>query len=433
MREGIPTNYNPGGYTERDHVVNLDFSRSLQTTMFPSPLNIGFGLEYRVEEFETRAGGKNSWFVDESPGGLAEQGLGIRSNGFPGFSPRIAGKANRGSYAGYVDLETNVTKDLLVGVAGRYEDFETFGDTLNSKFNARWQASSVVALRGSISTGFRAPTVGQANLQSVTTEATTDGDLEDKFNFPPGVLQKAGLEKAKELTPEKSFNLSAGTVVDFGNLSVTVDYYRIKVRDRISQSGNVPVSAQVKANLSDGGVAGAETIKNVTFFTNTFGTITNGVDIVATYPMALAGGNTLWTFAGNFNETEVVDRTDETVINDYRVVQLEQTLPTMRFTLTGDHRQGPWRFLGRVYWYNSFTEYTASNGPANRIDAGQQWQVDFETSYTMKTGLTISAGAQNLLDSYPDRTMGAAGTRYPEFSPFGFNGGYYYLRALYAF
>ena len=171
----------------------------------------------------------------------------------------------------------------------------------------------------------------------------------------------------------------------------------------------------------------------VRFFTNTFDTTTNGVDVVATYPMQLAGGNTLWTFAGNFNQTLVKDRTDTKVIDDERVVQLEKTLPTMRFTLTGDHRQGPWRFLGRVYWYNSFTEYTTDSPPDDRVDAGQQWLVDFETSYTMKTGLTISAGAQNLFDSYPDRTTGVAGTRYPEYSPFGFNGGYYYLRALYAF
>ena len=132
-------------------------------------------------------------------------------------------------------METNVTKDLLVGLAGRYEDFETFGDTLNGKFNARWQATSMMALRGSISTGFRAPTVGQANLQSVTTAFVRWGP-QDKFNFPPACHPKAGLEKARPLKPEKSFNLSAGTVVDFGNLSVTVDYYRIKVRDRIARS-----------------------------------------------------------------------------------------------------------------------------------------------------------------------------------------------------
>ena len=100
---------------------------------------------------------------------LAEQGFGVGSNGFVGFSPDIAGKNNRGSYAGYVDVETNVSKDLLVGLAGRYEKFETFGDTLNGKFDTHWQATPMMALRGSVSTGFRAPTVGQANIQNVTT------------------------------------------------------------------------------------------------------------------------------------------------------------------------------------------------------------------------------------------------------------------------
>ena len=431
LRTNIPTDYTPGAYTERDRVFNLDLARSLPTTMFHSPLNIGLGLEYRIEEFETTAGDQNSWFVDKKYD-LADQGFTIGSNGFVGFPPKIATKANRGSYAAYVDLETNVTKDLLVGAAGRYEKFETFGDTLNGKLNARWQAAPMMALRGSISTGFRVPTVGQANLQSVTTEATTDGDLKDKFNFPTNLLASAGLQSAKPLTPEKSFNLSAGTVVDVGGLSVTVDYYRIQVRDRIAQTGDVTLPDDVKVELGRLGVPNADSLGDVTFFTNTFGTITNGVDVVATYPMALAGGNTLWTFAGNFNETEVVDRTDTEIIDDKRVTQLQQTLPTMRFTLTGDHRQGAWRVLGRVYWYNSFTEFTANSGKA-RVDAGAQWLVDLETSYTMKTGLTISAGAQNLFDSYPDRTTGISGTKYPEFSPYGFNGGYYYLRALYAF
>ena len=122
MRTNIPTEYNPGMYTETDHVINLDLSRSLQTAMLPSPLNVGLGLEYRVEQFEVTAGGENSWFIDNSPGGLAQQGFGIGSNGFTGFSPDIAGTNNRGSYAGYIDLETNVSKDLLVGVAGRYEN-----------------------------------------------------------------------------------------------------------------------------------------------------------------------------------------------------------------------------------------------------------------------------------------------------------------------
>jgi iron complex outermembrane receptor protein len=437
LRTNIPTNYKPGSYVERDRVINLDLARSLPTTMLPSPLNIGLGLEYRVEEFETVAGEENSHFIDESPTDLGGQGFGIGSNGFVGFPTDIAKKNNRGSYAAYVDLETNVTKDLLVGAAGRYEDFETFGDTLNGKLNARWQTTSAVALRGSVSTGFRAPTVGQANIQNVTT-AFVDGRLTDVGTFPAShpVAERKGAEALK---PEKSFNLSAGTVLDVAKLSVTIDYYRIKVRDRIARGAQISLTeADYLALLADG-VTDARRYGRVAYYANAFDTTTQGFDIVATYPMQLAGGNTLWTFAGNYNKTEVTDINNPDAINAKRVTQLEQTLPQFRFTLTGDHRQGPWRFLGRVYMYDGFTEFTTDGGDATRIDAGAQWLVDLETSYTMKTGLTISVGAQNLFDSFPDRTKypdpgnDLSGTKYPEYSPYGFNGGYYYLRALYAF
>ena len=430
MRTNIPTEYNPGMYTETDHVLNLDLSRSLQTAMLPSPLNVGLGLEYRVEQFEVTAGGENSWLVNNN---LA--GFGVGSNGFTGFSPDIAGKFNRGSYAGYVDLETNVSKDVLVGVAGRYEKFETFGDTLNGKFNTRWQATSMMALRGSVSTGFRAPTVGQANIQNVTT-AFVEGRLANVGTYPAS-HPIAQLKGAQALKPEKSVNLSAGTVLDIGNLNVTVDYYRVAVQDRIARSAQIALTPSEKAEAKR---LGFEDIEKVAYYANAFDTTTNGVDIVATYPMQLAGGTTLWTFAGNYNRSEVTGINNPGAIyddtldqRDKRVIQLEKTLPWFRFTLTGDHRQGPWRFLGRVYWYDGFTEFTTDGDVDTRVDAGDQWLVDLETSYTMKNGLTISAGGQNLFDSYPDRSTGASGTRYPEYSPFGFNGGFYYLRALYAF
>lgn len=426
MRTDIPTEYNPGKYTETDHVFNLDLSRSLQTAMLPSPLNVGLGLEYRVEQFEVTAGGQNSWLIDPN---LAAQGFGIGSNGFAGFPPDIAGTNNRGSYAAYVDLETNVSKDLLVGVAGRYEEFETFGDTLNGKLNARWQAMSMMALRGAISTGFRAPTVGQANIQNVTT-AFVDGRLENVGTYPVN-HPLSQLKGAQELKPEKSFNLSAGTVLDVGNMNVTVDYYRVQVRDRIARGAQIPLTP---SDLDVAQSLGFTDIFRVAYYANAFDTTTNGVDIVATYPMQIAGGTTLWTFAGNYNRTEVTDINNPDAIDAKRITQLEKTLPWFRFTLTGDHRQGPWRFLGRVYMYDGFTEFTTDGGDNTRVDAGPQWLVDFETSYTMKNGLTISAGGQNLLDSYPDRSRpGVSGTKYPEYAPFGFNGGYYYLRALYAF
>ncbi len=430
MKTDIPTEYNPGMYTETDHVFNLDLSRSLQTAMLPSPLNIGLGLEYRVEQFEVTAGGRNSWYRDESAGGLAAQGFGIGSNGFTGFNPGIAGTNNRGSYAGYIDLETNLNKNLLVGVAGRYEKFETFGDTLNGKFNTRWQATRSMALRGSVSSGFRAPTVGQANIQNVTT-AFVNQRLQNVGTYPVS-NPAAQLAGAQELKPEKSFNLSAGTVLDVGNLNVTVDYYRVQVRDRIARSAQIPLTDTQLDRLAD--EFGIQDIARVAYYANAFDTTTNGVDIVATYPMQFAGGTTLWTFAGNYNRSEVTDINNPDAINAKRIIQLEQTLPWIRMTLTGDHRQGAWRFLGRLYMYDGFTEFTTDGGDDTRVNAGPQWLVDLETSYTMKTGLTLSLGAQNLLDSYPDRSQPrVSGTKYPEYAPFGFNGGFYYFRALYAF
>ena len=202
----------------------------------------------------------NSWFVDQRFD-LAGQGFGVGSNGFPGRPPKIAGANDRGSYAAYLDLETNVAKDLLVGVAGRYEDYETFGDTLNGKINARWQTTPMMALRGSVSSGFRAPTVGQANIQNVTTVSAGAGDLRDEFIFPSKILAEAELPGAKPLSPEKSVNLSAGTVLNVGNLSVTVDYYRIAVQDRIALTGDQDVPDGVRSNLDALGIPNADQIR----------------------------------------------------------------------------------------------------------------------------------------------------------------------------
>ena len=451
LRTNIPTNYDPGAYIEWDHVINLDFSRSLENNVFSSSLNLALGLEYRQEEFEVQTGEKNSWFVDNRPGGLGTQGFGIGSNGFPGISPSSAGKNDRGSYAAYLDLETNVAKDLLVGLAGRFEEYETFGDTLNGKVDTRWQATSNVALRGSISTGFRAPTVGQANVRNVTTQFT-NSRLADDATLPPShpVSEEYG---ATPLKPEKSFNLSAGTVVDFVNLSVTIDYYRVKVQDRIGQTDQIrlcngnPLS-DCPATLNNLRAKGAgpdvSSFTNLRYFTNAFDTTTQGIDVVATYPTQIAGGKTTFTFAGNWNQTRVTDHIASKnvngqkipIITDKRIEQLEQNLPNFRFTLTADHLRGPWRFLTRLHYYDDFVEYSA-NADTLRTNPSERTFVDVEASYTFRLGITVAAGGQNVFNTYPSKTLPDAqdgvGMKYPESSPYGFNGGFYYFRALYAF
>ena len=442
LRTNIPTNYKPGAYVERDHVLNLDLSKALENNVFSSPLNLGLGLEYRKEEFEIEAGERNAWFIHRpecSPGearheecrNLGEQGFIIGSNGFPGFHPKTtASKNSRGSYAAYLDLETDVVKDVLVGVAARFEEYETFGDTLNGKVDARWQATSNVALRGSLSTGFQAPTVGQANVRNVTT-AFTDGKLADDLTAPP-THPASKLMGAESLKPEKSFNLTAGTVLNFSKLAVTIDYYRIKVQDRIAQTKKLALSTENIRQLEKEGVPDARSFKNVRFFANDMDTTTQGIDVVATYPMDISGWDTLYTFAGNWNQTEVTEFNKETI--DYkRRIQLEENLPNFRFTLTADHQRGPWRVLTRLYFYDEFVEFPADSDTS--INPSERWFLDAEGSYTFKVGLTVAAGVQNLFDTYPSKNSqaGVTGLKYPESSPYGFNGGFYYFRALYAF
>ena len=449
LRTNIPTNYNPGGYVERDRVINLDLSRPLDTRVFYSPLNLALGLEYRQEEFEVEAGERNSWVINNRFAAQCRDMefncFGIGSNGFPGFSDKTASKNNRGSYAAYLDLETDVVKDVLVGVAARFEEYETFGDTLNGKLNARWQATSNVALRGSLSTGFRAPTVGQANVRNVTTEFIGN-QLADRATLPPS--HPAAVEEgAKPLKPEKSLNITAGTVINVNKLAVTIDYYRVKVQDRIGQTDNLDLCTVagealvlsdrrctgVRERLEALGVSDASSFTSVRYFTNDFDTTTQGIDIVATYPMNISGWDTLYTFAGNWNQTEVTEFNPD-IISYKRRILLEENLPNFRFTLTADHQRGPWRLLTRFYYYDDFVEFHV-NSDDYRIEPSERLFVDLEGSYTFKLGITVAAGAQNLFDTYPSQNQyaGKTGSRYPESSPYGFNGGFYYFRALYAF
>ena len=431
LRTNIPTSYKPGGYREFDKTFNFDISRPFDVGLFSSALNFAFGLEYREEEFEIEAGGKNSWSIDDSPNGLARQGFGVASNGFPGFRPDIAGTFNRGSYAGYLDLEAEVIKNLIVGLAGRYEDHEKVGDTLNGKASARWQLLEAIALRGSVSSGFRAPTVGQANVRNVTT-AFDGGELADRATLPPDHPISV-LKGGKGLKPEKSVNYSVGTVFSLGDLSVTVDYYRIKVQDRIGQGSPLRLTAQDITTLQHQGIADASSYSFVTFFTNDFDTTTQGVDVVATYPLETAVGHTVLTLVGNWNDSEI-DSFNPDIINTNKQRMIEGSLPEFRFSLMADHTWGPWRFLTRLHYYDGFFEdHVGSNLP---ITVGDRFLMDAELSYTFLNlpfmqAATIAFGAENLFDQYPRRNPYAqlVGAKYPESSPYGFNGGFYYLRA----
>ena len=422
-RNDIPTYYDAGGYVETDRVVNFDLSRQF----FPGnvdSVNVATGIEYRDETFTIRNGEPNSFFIDPN---LAAQGFGVGSNGFPGFQPGDAGENTVRAWGAYVDVESNVNEVLLVGGALRFEDYADFGDTLDGKLTARLQVADNVALRGAVSTGFRVPTAGQANLRNVTTEFNM-GRLADIATLPPTnpIAQQKG---ATALTPEESVNTTLGLVFSAGDLDVTLDYYNIEISDRIAFTSRFNLTqADVDALLA-AGVSDAQSFTSVRFFSNQQTVEASGIDLVATLPFDLGEGDSTLTVVANWSDVELTDF-DPNFTSDNRRLQIERGRPDSRFTATWTHLQGAWRFMARVRHYGEFYDAPTNDGSV-AFYPEPATLFDFEAAYEVSDSLTVIGGMQNAFDEYPmiNPHGEVAGLIYPEQSPFGFNGGFYYLRA----
>ena len=441
----IPTTYFPQAYVQADQVFDVNLSKPLDLGM-AAPLHVALGFEWRNETFERSAGDRNSWCADANDpavlcdgdpaprsSGLGAQGFGVGSNGFPGLAPRHAGEESRSSYAAYIDVETNLTDELLVGAAMRFEDYEDFGDTFDGKFTVRYQLSDALAVRGSYNTGFRAPTVGQSTVRNVSTVFGANG-LEDRVTLPP--TNPISMQKgAVPLTPEESVNTTLGVVWSNEVADITLDYYSVAVEDRIAQSSTLTLTDDDIAALLALGVTDATSFASVRFFTNDFDTTTRGVDLVVTAPLNFGPGDTTLILAANRSDTDV-DRRNPDVIGDDRVLLLRGALPGNRFSATLNHLQGDWRWLLRVRRYGEFYGAPADVAGWSK-DYEARFMVDLEAGYTINESVTVVLGAQNAADEYPDETTQGAqdgvGMLYPENSPYGFNGGFYYLRAIWDF
>jgi len=412
-----PLEFDPGAYIQTEQMLNADFSYP-----FADNINLAFGYEYRIEEFEIRVGQGESFEI----GPLAPQGFSAASNGFPGFSNIAGGKFDRKNQALYVDGEWEPADNLLIGAALRYEDFDDFGDTTNGKIAANWRITETFGLRATASTGFKAPTPGQSNAFNVSTEF--DFALNDLVNngTVPSTTAVAALRGGKALEPEESTNLTLGAFFSAGDLDVTIDYYQIDVEDRLNLSSNFSLTAAEISSLVAAGVTSAGNLQNFRFFTNDFDTETEGFDIVATYPLEWDNSNTTLSLAYNHTETEVADA--GTTVNAARIQQIEEGLPETRYNIAGTHFMGKWRFLARISYFDDW--YDSEDG--NTYDG--EYLVDAEASYQFNENIKVIVGAQNLFDEVPEQNPGAAagvGNRYSQFSPFGFNGAYYYLRVGY--
>ena len=445
-----PRDFVPGGQEQTETVYNLDLSYGFEVGL-ASELNVAVGAEYREEEFDLFAGDSASYAL----GPLASQGFSSSSNGFGGFPNDTSAKQD--NTAAYVDVETDITDRLTVQAAMRYEEFSNFDSTTNYKLAGLFHITDSLRVRAAFSTGFHAPTAGQANITNVTTQ-NVNGVLIDQGTLPlfspAGQLGADFIESAgdgrPELGPEEAENISFGIAFDIGDSTWTIDYYDIDVEDRIALGANVNflsalnyagggttygTVSEALTGLDSAGIInrqdfiGLDDLSQFRFFSNSFDTRTKGVDLVGNMNFDLMSGSSTVTVAFNYNDTEVTDRGTINPISDGRVEALEDLLPNVKGNVAWSHMQGNWRTLLRANYYGDWK--STSNG----YDVDAAILVDAQVAYQVTDNFELVAGVDNLFDEYPDKTPnpGGLGQLYPEDSPFGFNGGSWYLQGRYAF
>ena len=448
-----PTEFDPGDYIQADTNINLDVTYPLHDMVF-----LASGLEYRTETFEIVAGQLESWKIGQP---LASQGFSSGSNGFPGFSDIAEGSWTRSNFAGYLETEVSPLDYWMVGAAVRGEYFDEFGSTLNYKVATNYgvtdslrEALSLepfvdMRIRGSYSTGFRAPTPGQQNAFNVTTEFGEGSKLINKGTIP-STHGAAKLVGGKVLEPEKSKNLTVGTVLSHSFVSITIDYFNITVEDRLApskdfQRGTDIMDADIDKLVAEG-ITSAKNLQEFRFFTNEFETQTQGIDLVVTVPVVKGA----LSFAYNLTSTEVTDYNPD-ILDDDRINKLQEALPRHRGNVTLTQAlTDNLGVLGRVNYYGSWYE----SGFGEQITYGPAVLVDLEASISFVENLGITIGVNNVLNVEPDNAtdinadnvlgvkevedataaVGAAvGRPFGEYSPYGFGGAFWYAKVGYRF
>ncbi|MBC9888829.1 MAG: TonB-dependent receptor [Opitutae bacterium] len=413
-----PTEFDPGFYRQRELGFNLDLHYELTKN-----LHLAGGFEWREENFKIGLGQKESWEI----GPYASQGFSAGSNGFPGFSPIAEGQWSRANYALYSDLELRGPSGKWTAAAAvRVEDYDGFGATPNGKLASRYRLSRVWALRGSIGSGFRAPTPGQQNAFNVSTRY--DPGLMDLVNdgVIPSTSKVAQLRGGRSLEPERSINYSLGAVADRGPLKFTVDYFLIDLSNRLALTQIFALGPKEVETLVSEGVTSARNLQNFRFFTNDFDTRTQGIDLAATYTPASLGGGTTIGFLFNKTDTRVT-AFNRNVLDAVRLRQLQEALPGNRWNLTAQHETGPWRLFGRLSYYDDWYDYRDA-----RVYSGD-YLFDLQASRAIGESVTFTIGAQNLFDNRPSENPNASavGNRYSAYTPFSYSGAFLFLHLAY--
>lgn len=444
------TSFNAGALEYTTTIVNADASRLLDIDMFYSELNYATGVEYRRESYQITAGEENAYLRgDFGPGGAATDPVNgpfgaAGSQVFPGFTPASAGENSRHNYSIYVDLEADVIENWNVAVAGRFEDYSDFGSTFNWKMSHRVTITDAFALRASVSTGFRAPSLQQQHFTSIAT-VFVDGVPTETGTFAPSsaVAQALG---SPGLDAEKSNNYSAGfTYSPSSDFNLTVDFYRIDIDDRIVLSNNLSGDA-IETLLAGTGANRAR------FFLNAIDSRTEGVDIVSTYTLNTSNYGAFNFNAGiNFNDNEVtgiIDAPDvlqgagfdqSNLFNDVELRRFETASPKSKVNLGVSWSYDRYSATLRTTRYGEVEDPSSIEARNEVIPS--EWITDLDVRVAITEGLSVSIGANNLFDVYPKASRDLVDEvttftnifPYSGFSPYGFTGRFVYGKVSYTF
>jgi len=423
-----PTTFDAGGFEFTQKTTNLDFSRYFREWMHG--VSVAAGLEYRRESYEIFAGEPGSYADFDGPGG-GNAG----SQGFPGFQPVDEVDASRNSKAAYVDMEFRTSPKLLLTAALRGEDYNDFGNTINGKVSFAFAATPLLNLRGSASSGFRAPSLHQRYFSSTFTDFIAGEAADVKLARNDSELARlVGIPSLKE---EESMNYSLGlTWNPRTSTALTLDVYQINIDDRIVLTGGFTTD-----DPDIGDIIAAQNLAEARFFTNAIDTQTRGMDVSVTNTRTLSQGSLTLGAALNLNETEVervntapgLAGKEDIYFNQRERMFVEGSAPKTKGTINADYRTGGWNTGVRVIYFGelesgTWTQIDDPSAPPQHYDA--RFTTDLYFGYELPRNVTLTVGGTNIFDEYPtsqDPFETENGGEW-ENVQMGFNGAAYYVR-----
>lgn len=429
-----PKEFDAGTLQFSQATTNIDFFRSVDMG-WSYPLNIALGAEYRMENYKIVEGQFESYALGDS----ASKAAGAQV--FPGFAPSNKQDQTRSNIGLYVDLENKLTPVWMMSLAGRFESYSDFGSTVTGKLATRYDLGVGLAVRGAVSTGFRAPSLAQSYFSAISTNFIAGVPYEiGTFPVNTAVAKALG---AKDLKAEQSTNISAGFTYNADNVSLTVDAYQIDIKDRIVFTENF-IETTVRTYLQTLGINAA----GGRYFTNAVSTSTRGLDITARYGFTLGEASSVRLIAAiNLNKTEITNK--DAIVTPAVLQAVSKTplfgrieqgrfevgQPQNTYNVMANYTMNEFELMLRTVRFGEVTAYNDNTDLTRDQTYSAKWITDAELSYHFERSLTLAVGLNNIFDVYPDKQLKVNSTsgilQYSGLSPFGFNGRYVYSRISY--